>query len=311
MKNKNSSESVKSDISIILNLYKRPYALKQQLQAIQAQSLQPKEILLYQDGVFEGIDIPSEIKDSFDKIEISEMNQGVWARFDFARRSAQSDLVCVFDDDTIPGVDFLANCFTEMQKQEGLYGGNGVILTYPKHFPINGSSFNVGHYRPNEHTTQVDYVGHAWFFKKEWLDDLFIDTQALQDYKIAGEDVAFSLTLQRKGIKTFVPPHPLGQKTLWSSLLADTYGTEENVALHRIPQNFQIKRNMLRDALKLGFKPLIYQDKRAFLLNYKSYIGNSRLSELAFINQTWLKPMERKIRTHIKKALGFKKYADS
>ncbi|RDU61230.1 glycosyltransferase family 2 protein [Helicobacter sp. MIT 14-3879] len=300
------------DVSVILNLYKRPYALIKQLRAIEAQSLRPKEILLYQDGVFEGICIPDEIKDSFDEIEISESNKGVWARFDFARRKAQSPLICVFDDDTIPGVDFLANCFSEMQKQEGLYGGNGVVFCYPEYYPRAESSFNIGHYVPNERTMQVDFVGHAWFFKKEWLEDLFTNTQVLQDYKIAGEDIAFSLALQRKGIKTFVPPHPLGQENLWSSVFADTYGTEENIALHRDSKNFPRKRKMVRDALKLGFEPLVCKDKQAFLTNYHSYIKKGKLSKLRFFIDSWIKPcvkpMEKKIRVAIKKFLGIKKY---
>lgn len=195
---------MQSNISVVLNLYKRPQILEEQLRAIQNQSLKPKEILLYQDGVFEGIEIPKHIKNDFDFIEISKDNKGVWARFDFARRIAKFDLVCIFDDDTIPEVDYLANCFLQMQEEEGLYGTNGVVLSDPHKYPFD-KFFNIGWVNPNETRTQVDFVGHSWFFKKEWLDDL-LSIKELQKFKIAGEDIAFSLALQRKNIKTFTPP---------------------------------------------------------------------------------------------------------
>ena len=83
----------------------------------------------------------------------------------------------------------------------------------------------------------MDYVGHAWFFEREWLTafwrelpspDLFAfegEPHAL----CAGEDMHFSYTLQKYlGLGTYVPPHPIADRSLWGSDpdLAVTYGTD-------------------------------------------------------------------------------------
>ena len=89
--------------SVVLTLYKRPYNLIKQLDAILEQTIKPSEILLFQDKVEnEIIEIPSSIKDKFDNIKIASQNVGVWGRFDFAK-NAKNELIFLFDDDTIPG----------------------------------------------------------------------------------------------------------------------------------------------------------------------------------------------------------------
>ncbi|KAA6220582.1 glycosyltransferase family 2 protein [Campylobacter sp. LR185c] len=253
-------ECENTDISVVLNLYKRPHALTNQLKAIQAQSLKPREIILYQDGVFEGIEIPKNIKNEFDLIEISKENKGVWARFDFAKRKANSKFVCVFDDDIIPGCDFLANCFVQMQKKEGCYGACGTILNVPEDHHVHNGMFRIGCATPNEESVEVDYVGHSWFFKKEWLDDFFTDTISLQKYKLAGENMGWSLSLQKKGIKIFVPPHPKNEKAMWGTdrKLGQIYGKK---GISSLKSNVDRFDEVMREVLKLGFKPMIETDK--------------------------------------------------
>ena len=62
------------DISVVVNLYKRPHCLEKQLQAIENQSLKPAQIMLFQDAADSGspITIPPDLKHRFDIIEISE-----------------------------------------------------------------------------------------------------------------------------------------------------------------------------------------------------------------------------------------------
>lgn len=208
-----------SDVSVVLNLFKRPQNLLLQLDALKQQTLKPKEILLYQDGTSDKVNIPDAIRWQFDHIEISQQNKGVWARFDFAKRNAKSKYVCVFDDDTIPGSRWLENCHTEMHKQEGLYGTIGIIMKKEQDYPkyAYSSYFRVGWDGNLPHTTEVDFVGHSWFFKKIWLDDLFQAPPEIQELKLYGEDMAFSFQLLKKGIKTFVPPHPRGKREFFGS----------------------------------------------------------------------------------------------
>lgn len=207
------------DVSVVLNLYKRPENLQLQLDALSKQTLMPKEILLYQDGTSETVKIPDNIKDKFDFIEISPENKGVWARFDFAKRVAKSHYVCVFDDDTIPGSRWLENCMTEMLKQEGLYGTIGIVMKNPQKYPegFGKNYFRVGWEGNLAHTAEVDFVGHSWFFKKEWLKYLFEAPTQIQQCKLCGEDMSFSYELLKHGIKTFVPPHPKNDLELFGS----------------------------------------------------------------------------------------------
>ena len=211
--------STNFDVSIVLNLYKRPENLELQLKALEKQTLKPKEILLYQDGTSETIKIPENVKDKFDIIEIGQENKGVWERFRFAQRKATSKYVCIFDDDTIPGSRWLENCMTEMLKQEGLYGTIGIVMKNPKKYP---EGFGTNYYRVGwegnlNHTAEVDFVGHSWFFKKEWLEYLFDAPAQIQECKLCGEDMSFSYELLKHNIKTFVPPHPKNNLEMFGS----------------------------------------------------------------------------------------------
>lgn len=222
--------STNFDVSVVLNLYKRPQNLELQLDALDKQTLKPKEVLLYQDGTGDTVKIPENIKDRFNLIEISEENKGVWARFDFAKRIVQNEYVCVFDDDTICGSRWLENCHSNMMEEEGLYGTIGILLTeqIKSNYPYRGF-FRVGWDGFIEDRTQVDFVGHSWFFKKSWLEYLFEAPQVIKQYKLVGEDMAFSYQLQKKDIKTFVPPHPKSNLDLFGSmpLLALELGTSK------------------------------------------------------------------------------------
>ena len=301
-------DSGELDISVVLNLYKRPYALPLQLRALRAQSLQPREILLYQDGVFEGICVPKECEGEFDKIQISHENKGVWARFDFAR-GANSNLVCVFDDDTVPGRDFLANCFYQMRRQSGLYGSIGVVLEDAPHYPAGSAFFRLGWAHPTNECAEVDFVGHSWFFKKEWLGALFDERYAaMRRFKTAGEDMCFSLALQRLGVKSFVPPHPFGNKHLWGADAGHSFEFGDDKAALSVDDGANERMNAaMRELLRLGFVPLKERDLGAF--KRAKWLNNKALSKQNGGVVRWkLKQLERFLRHKIKRFLGVKKY---
>jgi len=213
------------DVSVILTLYKRPQYLEEQLRAMQNQSLKPKEILLYQDGTSDTIKIPENIKQEFDLIEISPINKGVWERFNFARKNAKSLYVCILDDDTIPASRWLENCMDEMLKKEGLYGGIGIIAENEKYDNLNHK--RTGWANKNQETTMVDFVGHSWFLKKDWLEWLFEDTQELQNYKICAEDMTLSMKLQQHGISSYIPMQPENIPEFCSSINGSKFGSDE------------------------------------------------------------------------------------
>uniref|UniRef100_A0A6C0D877 Glycosyltransferase 2-like domain-containing protein n=1 Tax=viral metagenome TaxID=1070528 RepID=A0A6C0D877_9ZZZZ len=199
-------------ITVILNVYKRPNYLIEQIRAVQNQSVKPTNIIIYKNFV-EGVEIPSipdEINNNISIIESKNKNFGVWGRFAVAL-VANTEYICVCDDDTIPMPKWFENCLNTMNIKPGLLGTNGVIFSKGDNYAIER---NVGTGGFNNEITEVDIVGQSWFFKREWLHYLWEYTPNYDNDLAAGEDIAFSANLQKHGIKTYVPPHPENNKDL-------------------------------------------------------------------------------------------------
>ncbi len=249
------------DVSVVLSLYKRPQNLISQIEAINKQSLRPREILLFQDGTSDGevIDIPEEVKEKLSGYQISPVNVGVWGRFEYAKNNAKSKFVCLFDDDTIPGSRWLENCCVEMGKQEGLYGTIGVVIGKKGLYPLEYDLYRVGWDAPLDKSVEVDLVGHSWFFKHEWLDTLFQAPAEIRNLKYVGEDMAFSYMLwTKKKIKTFVPPHPKDQFDFYGSnpQLAWKLGqSKEGISMN--PDNMKTMSSATQLLIKKGWKTLV------------------------------------------------------
>ena len=227
-------------ITAILNGYKRPENLNEQLEALKNQSVPPTEILVWYNNPGDNDDINYDIGTEV-PVAYCNYNFGVWARFYYAM-NAKNPYVVVFDDDTIPGRRWLENCLETMKTHEGLLGTVGALYLNP--LPPEHSSYFEHYVRfgwpelgNNDKPVEVDWLGHSWFFKKEWLSHLvreFPDPK----YNICGEDMHFSYMLQKyAGIKTFVPPHPRDDKELWGSLKGGTYGGDDNSLWETNPQS--------------------------------------------------------------------------
>lgn len=210
-------------VSVILNAYRRPAALREQWEAVRGQTVE-NEILIWQNRgdllAFEPLD--REVQTS-GICAVSNHNFGVWARFAFAL-NCRTEFVCVLDDDTIPGARWLENCVETMRVREGLLGTVGVIFNDPHYRSYD----RTGWVNPNEEPVQTDIVGHAWFFRREWLGAFWREAQPPL-HSLSGEDVHFSYSVQKYlGLNTWVPPHPPGDLSLWGSLPGPGmyYGTD-------------------------------------------------------------------------------------
>jgi glycosyltransferase involved in cell wall biosynthesis len=260
-------------VSVVLNLYKRPNNLEKQFELIEKQTLKPKEIILFKDETdpVSNIEIPESIKDKFSlKILISK-NVGVWGRFSAALLS-KSTYVCVFDDDTMPGHRWLENCHSSMLKKEGLYGTVGILMEKPKKYPFE-KYIRIGWLNPNKHSVEVDLVGHSWFFKRDWLGVLWINSSKLYNFKVAGEDMFFSHQLKKYlNIPTFVPPHPKMQYDLYGSNpeLANKLGKDE-AALSMNSDNLTKMNEAVKHILNDKFKPLIFRNPLKYFWLFKKY----------------------------------------
>ncbi|SFS83142.1 Glycosyl transferase family 2 [Succinivibrio dextrinosolvens] len=205
------------DVTVILTAYKRIDSLRSQIDSLKKQSFLPKEIWLFQDKVNKDYTITLEksLLDEFDNVFIATDNIGVWGRFDFARK-VHTKYVCIFDDDTIPGSRWIENCMENMKKQRGIYGAIGVAVLNSNNYPYSGYC-RVGWQRPNSETCMVDFVGHSWFFEKEWLHYMFDEAKDMKKYKYAAEDMSLSYAALLHGINTYVPAHPFSNYDLWGS----------------------------------------------------------------------------------------------
>ena len=243
-------------ITAILNFYKRPHVLHEQLHALRTQTHPPSQIIIWKNFA-EGYEFPEDVRSDPDIIIVEcNRNMGVWARF-AAALLANTEYICVFDDDTIPGCKWFYNCLDTMRRVNGLLGTIGMI------FNKNAQKYNsfgprIGWDGPSFDIREVDMVCHSWFFRRAWLPQLFT---IVPDYNMmfrAGEDMGLSFAFQQIGIKTYVPAHPAGDFDMFGSHpgLARKYGVEE-VGISMDPESERLFNDMFQFYKKRGFKFMV------------------------------------------------------
>ena len=211
-------------VSVILNGYKRPHTLKEQFTAVKRQSVEVQDIYFLQNKC-DDITFDPTIMSLCHSV-VNNINLGVWSRFAFAL-NCKTKYICILDDDTIPGVNWIKNCIESNAKKPGLYGTIGLIYKSPEAYAgcqrYGWDGIN------NTEITKVDIVGHAWFFERELLSAFWRELPQFTDFFV-GEDMHFSHMIQKyaPGYETYVPPHPIDNKTLWGSLKGFEYGGDHN-----------------------------------------------------------------------------------
>ena len=238
------------NITVILNAYRRPYNLKMQIESLQEQTVPPKQIWLWvnahEDN--EGFDFKSL---GADRVFHNDYNWKFYGRF-AAALLADTEYIAILDDDTIPGSRWFESCLSTMGTHEGILGSAGIILNdkrYVQHERCGWPSQNAD-------ITEVDLVGHAWFFKREWLHYLWQEKPTTWDN---GEDIQFAFMAKiHGGIPTYCPPHPPDDKELHGSILGNELGidnkaTSTNSAVSH--QQFFNERDVcVQEGLKKGWQ---------------------------------------------------------
>jgi hypothetical protein len=232
------------EITAVLNGFRRPHTLRRQVEAVRAQTLAPASIMFWQN---ENHGFDASLTDTLE-CAASNRNWGVWARFAYALNS-RTPYVCVFDDDTIPGRRWFENCVETIEHADGLLGAIGVVF-------LNGETYTPftrhGWGAPNEVTRRVDIVGHAWFFRREWLSLFWRELPPIDGCFRVGEDIHFSAMLQRFGaINTYVPPHPADQPELWGSQPAFAHEVGKDAASVSLSPDGMLRMNQAL-ALEIG-----------------------------------------------------------
>lgn len=246
-------------IAILLNVYKRGEVFEKQLRAVQQQSIKPTAIYVWKNA---GDDIPERLKD---EVIIAECNNnlGVWARLSFAL-NIDTDYICMFDDDTIPGSRWLENCLNTIKTHNGLLGTRGLrFLSKRRYSLVKCFGWSV----PNPQVEQVDIVGHSWFFRREWLAAFWYELPERGFDKLVGEDIHFSYAIQKHlKIGTYVPPHPIDQKDLWGSTteVAMVVGVSPDAVSMR-PDAAERFNKVYLSYIKKGFKLCAVDEKHLVL----------------------------------------------
>lgn len=220
-------------ISVILNVYKRPYMLEKQIDSIlnQSISISPENIHVW----YNKSDI-TQYRPKNEKIKTyyANWNTKFWGRF-VLPFLVDTPFVAMFDDDVLPQKGWLQNCLETINKDNsnGILGGSGVILGSKSYrHGMRKVGWNGKH---SDKPERVDLVGHAWFFRQEWIKYLWYEKPYTWEN---GEDIMFSFLAQKYGnINTFVPPHPENNKKIWSTdfNVANTVGGDSNASFKKKP----------------------------------------------------------------------------
>jgi len=235
-------------ITTIIQVYKRPEYLKEQLEAVKKQTVKSdKLIIVHNEGVIDK------------NFEYPEGAQVVYANpnMKFHLRFAvglliDTEYVSFLDDDTIPQPGWYQNCLNTIEKHDCICVTNGRIVDRARK-----TQYGPGWSNPSNDEVEVDFGGHAWFMKKNNLKYMWFDE--IIEYN-NGEDIQLSANAQIFGkIPTFVPPHPANDMSIWGSdpKKAMEYGCD-SVSSWIKNKNHNIERYKLFDEyVKKGWKLLL------------------------------------------------------
>jgi len=235
-------------ITVILNCYKRPQYLQEQIEAIRAQTISTEDIWIWSNK--------PENQNQQDLSHLGVKTIMCNHNFKFHGRFAlgllaKTKYVAFFDDDTIPGNKWFESCINTInQGYNGILGTTGVLLGGKYYTPNTKVGWNGG---GNDQPQEVDLVGHAWFMEKNHLRYLWYEDPVSWDN---GEDMQLSYLAQKYGnIKTYVPPHPQSDHSLWGSLptRGKQYGDDNN-ASWRVNNHAYLRDTIVKEQIKRGWK---------------------------------------------------------
>ena len=268
---------MESNITAIINIFRRTYSLEIQIKAIRQQSIPPKSIIIWNNGN-KNVDLTKYKNDSYFKVFDCNYNSGVWSRF-LISQLADTEYICIFDDDTIPGNNWFKNCMNCMKQKEALYGTIGVIFKDRNKYDFfrryGWDSINNGN---NIVPKPVDIVGHSWFFKKEWISYFSRENPKVNEFFSVGEDINFSLMLQKyANISTYVPPHPSNDLSMFGSIpqTAIGFGCDGNSGSN-VVKTFDAA---FSDAISNGFNLLINRQNANSTNDFNHFLKKIRNME--------------------------------
>jgi hypothetical protein len=270
---------MENNITAIVNIFRRPHVLDNQIEAIKNQSIPPKSIIIWNNGN-QSVDLTKYKNDKYFKVFDCNYNSGVWSRF-LISQLADTEYVCIFDDDTIPGHNWFKNCIDCMNKKEALYGTIGVIFKNTNKYDVfrryGWDATNNGN---NSESKPVDIVGHSWFFKKKWISYFTRDSPMVNEFFCVGEDIHFAHMLQKyANIPTYVPPHPANDLSLFGSIpkTAWKYGCDGNSGSNNFNSVNPFDKPLV-NALSSGFNILTQRQNTTSANDFQYFVNKIKNS---------------------------------
>lgn len=236
-----------ASIGALLTVYKRPYALADQLTAIRNQSVPPSQVWCFVQEP--SLELSHEIHCAgFDRVIECTPNSFYHFRF-AAALTMPTDFVAVFDDDAIPGRRWFENCLQTFAKTPGILGTHGARLRSLKSYTDRD---RLGWLQPSAEAVEVDYVGQSWFLRPQWIHTLFAERLSTG---LNGEDIELGARAWRmEGIRSYCPPHPPNHPDWWGC--RDNRLNADSNASSRRPGWFQERLRILQEEHGAGWRPL-------------------------------------------------------
>lgn len=227
-------------VTAIIQCYRRPKYLKEQVRAIENQTMPPDSIWIVHNEGGRRIKVPKGRQ-----LIYAKPNMKFHLRFAVGLL-AEPGFVAFFDDDTVPGRRWIDNCLDTISKQNSICVTVGVIVDGMR-------QVKVGWPCPNELPVRVDFGGHAWFMRTEtlrhmWREDILERSN--------GEDIMLSANCQRfAAIPTIVPPHPQLNLSLWGSdpFKAQRYGSDNEAHWLTQPTHFEERHALIQKYVEKGW----------------------------------------------------------
>ena len=189
-------------IGVLLTQWKRQN-LADQLKYIIQQTITIDFIIIFQNE--HHVDIKGVINDFRNKTDIkilhvlSDYNTKFFGRFTYFF-NIPVDICIVMDDDIIPGKNCIKNYVNQCIDKNAIIGGNGRLGYSNTHKNLK-KVLDVG-LRPS---LLMDFVGHLWCFKKDWLYFMFREKPYTFD---TGEDMHLCYSCKLFGsIPSYVAHH--------------------------------------------------------------------------------------------------------
>ena len=239
-------------INAIITVFKRNN-YNNQLRSLLAQTILPAEIYIWQNESHVNVEIDKDIFISASNMNIQIHHiHSINTNFKFHGRFTlpllfQCDYVAIFDDDTVPGKKWFENCIRSVNTYNSIVGANGRTNIHN-----SNNEVGVGDGSPVDRDTIVDFVGHCWFFRREWIHHMW----SFPAYTfVNGEDIHFAASSKiRENISCVVPMQPHSDRDLWGD--TQNYLGLDEYATWRTPTHASDRENVKKYWVDLGWNTI-------------------------------------------------------